>query len=519
MICPRCSVADLPTDTHECPLCGFTPSANVLLEQVIVDEAREAVQQALADRFQIERVHRLGQRSFVYVARDLTGDREVVLKVIPVTHLVDHELAKRFERQAGLAASLRHAHIAPVLSYGVARSFLWYSMELFGGRSLEEMLRETGTMELESCLRIAEQVGSALDFAHRRGAVHGNLKPSNILVDDHGWVRVIDFGINEVFGRPRPARGSAPVLHLPEYLAPEQFYARTAGASADQYAFGVVVYECLAGSVPFLGDSFEEVASLHATEPPPRLSDTRRDLPVSVMEAVGRALSKHPAGRFPTVLDFIAALSGTPRPAAPHGVAGPTPPASDTPVLVVDEPTRRVTPARVTLGSVVLAIMIGVGVLLWQPEWLAWTAPLLERARSMVAPETARNAAPQEPQWETLDPVTQFSTPAAEPASTEAPPDPVDLPPPVTLRPAPPTESAAAPVQPGRLFVNASPWGELYIDGQLIGNTPKADLALSPGRHTIRVLRDGFEPYERQIEVGPGQMVRLTGIVLVPRDR
>jgi serine/threonine-protein kinase len=355
--------------------------------------------------------------------------------------LVDHGLAKRFERQAGIAASLRHAHIAPVLGFGVARSFLWYSMEFFGGRSLEEALRETGAMELESCLRIAEQVGSALDFAHRRGAVHGNLKPSNILVDDRGWVRVIDFGINEVFGRPRPARGSAPVLHLPEYLAPEQFYSRSVGASADQYAFGVVVYQCLAGSLPFLGDSFEEVARLHAT------------------------------------------------------------------------------PARVTLGGVLVAFTIGVGLLLWNPEWFAWTAPLLEGARSMVAPETARNATQQGPQWETLDPVGQFGRPEPVPAVPDATADPVELPPRATVQPAPPAPTAAPPLQPGRLFVNASPWGELYIDGQFIGNTPKANLDLSPGRHTIRVVRDGFEPFERQLDVASGQVVRLTDIVLVPQDR
>lgn len=519
MICPRCSVAEIPLDTHECPLCGFTPSTNVLVEQAIVDEARQAVQQTLADRFRIERVHRLGQRSFVYVARELEADRDVALKVIPVTHLVDHELAKRFERHAGIAASLRHAHIAPVLSYGVARSFLWYSMEFFSARSLEEILREAGAMELESCLRIAEQVGSALDFAHRRGAVHGNLKPSNILVDDRGWVRVIDFGINEVFGRPRPARGSAPVLHLAEYLAPEQFYSRSVGASADQYAFGVVVYQCLAGSVPFLGDSFEEVARLHATEPPPRLSDVRRDLPVSVMEAVARALSKLPAGRFPTVLDFTAALSGAPRRTAPHDTVAPAPPPSDTPVLVVDEPAKRLTPARVTLGSVLLAITIAVALLLWNPEWFAWTAPLLDRARSMVAPEAARNATLQEPQWETLDPVSQFGRPATVPAAPEETADPVELPPRATVQTAPRAQTAAPPLQPGRLFVNASPWGELYLDGQFIGNTPKANLDLSPGRHTIRVARDGFEPFERQLDVASGQVIRLTDIVLVPRDR
>ena len=182
MICPRCSIADISEDTHQCPLCGFAPSGSVLVEPAH-DEILEAVQEALGDRYQIQAVLRLGERSFVYLANDLAHERLLALKVMPVAELVDHELAKRFEQRAAVAASLKHSHIVPVHTYGASRNFLWYAMEYVEGESLAEVLRTSGPMDLSTCLRMVEQVASALDHAHRQDVVHGNLKPTNIFID------------------------------------------------------------------------------------------------------------------------------------------------------------------------------------------------------------------------------------------------------------------------------------------------------------------------------------------------
>ena len=520
MICPRCSVADIPDDTHQCPLCGFAPSGNVIVEQPVVDEVLEAVQQALGDKYLIQAVLRLGERSFVYLAEEVARERVVALKVIPVANLVDHELAKRFERQAKQAASLAHAHIVPIYDFGTTRSFLWYTMEQVRGQSLAELLRASGPMDLETCTRLAEQVASALDYAHRREVVHGNLKPSNIFVDEQRWVRVSDFAVLDAFGRPAAPDSGAPVLHMPEYMAPEQFYARSAGASADQYAFGVVLYQCLAGSVPFLGDSFEEVARLHANEAPPRLSSLRADLPVYVMEAIQRSLSKVPAGRFPTILDFTSALSSGFGASAPRRSSASStavrPSAPQSAVLVVDGVGRRITIKRVLLGTLVLLVIAAAVLIGIQPSWLA---PALERARTAVAGALPGGGGDRggELEWETLDPITP-----AQPQQT------VDEPaePPAQAEPAQPTQvqtvetpqpSPAAPA-PGRLIVNSRPWGQLFIDGNLIGNTPQTDLALTPGTHVIRVERDGYLPFEQQIRITSGEVIRRTGIVLESRE-
>ncbi len=516
MICPRCSIAEIREGTHQCPLCGFTPSAGVLVEEPLVDETRDAVQRALADRYRIDAMERLGERSFIYRAWDLSADREVALKVVPVPNLVDHELAKRFERQVSQAAALRHVHVVSVLQFGTTRSFLWYTMELVHARPLSEVLRESGPMELDTCLRIAEQVASALDFAHRHGVVHGNLKPSNILVDERGWVRVSDFAVLDAFGRPREARSGTPVLHRPEYLAPEQFYARSVGASVDQYAFAVIVFQCLTGSLPFVGDSFDEVARQHANDPPPRLSTVRRDLPVPTMEAVQRALSKTPSGRFPSVLDFAAALSGSGRPTGVRAAPGSNAAASgDAPVLVVDQP-RRVTLKRVLVTTAAVAAVGLLGSAVALPD--AWRD--VSRRMSALVEGSAKGAA--EPRWETLDPVPQ-AAPSAElaPAVTEVGEDPI-----VPSDGGPPEPSAATEARtpepaaaPGRLVVNSRPWGRLVVDDSIVGNTPQPDVQLSPGPHTVRVERDGYVPFETQIRIRTGEVLRLTDIVLELRDR
>jgi serine/threonine-protein kinase len=521
MICPRCSVADISDDTHQCPLCGFSPSASVIVEQPVLDEVFQAVQQALADRFDIERVLRLGERSFVYVARELPGGRSVALKVVPVAELVDHEIAGRFERQAGLAAALNHSHIVPLYAYGTTRAFLWYSMEYVRGHSLAEWLRELGPMPLDVCVRVAEQVGSAIDYAHRRGVVHGNLKPTNIFVDDRRWLRVSDFAVAEVFGQPIGPGGRSRMVTRPEYLAPEQFYARSVGASADQYALAVILYECLSRSLPFVGDSLEEVARLHATEPPPRLSEVRPDLPVHVLDAFQRALFKEPAGRFPTALDFTSALSGGLQPRSTLGRSSAPPVTSSVdqpPLLVVDGSPWRFTVRRLLLGVMVLAILGIAATAMLGPELVSqFIARAKDAATSLVGGGDAAEADPL--RWETFEPVEAARPRITQAESLDAAQAPGTPTPPPASQQSQVTATPPPAVQPGRLFVNSRPWGELYVDGQRIGNTPQVGVTITPGVHLIRVVRDGFEPFERRVRVASGQEVRLTDILLEPLEQ
>ncbi len=510
MICPRCTIGEVSDDTGLCALCGFQPGVGVAVHRPVVDEVLETVQRELEGQFRINALLRHGTRSVVYVADELPSKRLVALKVIPLQRGMNPDLA-RFEREATLSASLSHSHIAQVLEFGRTEALLWYSMVYVKGHSLADLLRDSGPLELDACQKILEQVASALDYMHRRGVTHRNLKPSNILVDREDWARVSDPCVMDALAAP--GNRSRSVGGSPEYIAPEQFRARSAGPSVDQYALGVIAYECLSRNLPFVGDAPDEMEQLHRGAVPAPLGQLRPDLPPHVCDAVNRALSKTPGQRFPTVLDFAAMLRkdwvvATAEPLMPDGT-----PSSQSRVFVVDGNRGRLPIVRVALMSlVVLAIVIS-------SVWFKpWQMVLGSQSMSTPIPPPAANRILDRPaaRVETAQSV-EATTNEAEPTTALPLPEPTRQAPVTPQVPIQQTRSELPPVEPGKLIINATPWGQIYIDGELMGNTPKS-LTLPAGTHNLRVVRDGFVPFEREIQLGPGQQIRLTDIVLRARQ-
>lgn len=539
MICPRCSVGEISEQSHECLLCGFAPAAgeagtpSVMIETPVHSDPDAGVRHELEHQFRIEAPLHRGPLSVVYLARDAETDALVALKVIPRLPFLDAGLPERFQREAALAALLDHPHIVPVFRYGTTAALVWCSMELSNGRALGAVLRasEGKPMELRTCLRIVQQVASGLDYAHRRGVAHGNVKASNILVDEGGWAQLMDFGMLRAVGGVPALRAAAWPAGALDYLAPDYFAPRSlVGPSTDQYALAVLVYECLSGRPPFLATSVDDLVQRHHAAPPPILSALRPDVSLHVADAVSRAMSKLPQARFANILDFTAVLSGPagptpltsppprqkspPAPVPPPAAAGPqrpspspgaprrtAPPRTSTaPVLYVEEegggrqgpdPAHPLLPLKgrhraYAVGALLLTIGIGV-------TWWITTTPAAE---------------PESVQWERLEPLPLSPPPLspALPPTTGQPSQPVARPP-----------AASAPSKPppsGVLVVNATPWAELYVDGRLVGNTPVVDLPLPAGPHQLRLVRDGFEPYERRVVVAAGQTLRITNIVL-----
>lgn len=513
MICPRCSVADISPATGECVLCGYSPSANVAVDRIVADEVRETIQEELAGRFELKLLVRSGRRSLVYLARSVGDDRLVAVKLLPLQGPVDPELARRFQQEATVAMSVDHPHLVPVYDYGLSRSLLWYSMEAVSkGRSLDAILADTGGLEVAQGLRIVEQVASALDYLHRRGVVHGSLKPSNILVDLDGWVKVVDAAI--MYGISRA--GQDPDWDLspaPEYRAPEQHGPRAVGPAADQYALAVVTWEILTGSVPVRPTAeLPEESGQRRTPPAPLvLRDVRPDVPARVSSAVQRAMAPTPTQRFPTVLDFVAVLGGGRTPAA-SGALTPVAAATFRPdrnVVLLPDPDPRRRPL-VWGAGLLFALVLGLVLVLLVPRGDAprSTADGMVDAPPATVPRPPVRAAVDSPartQEVTVDAADGAAQPATSPTTGAA----------EVATPRPP---AAPPPEPALLSVNATPWGLLYVDGELIGNTPQLNLRLAPGAHLIRVEREGFAPAERRIELAPGQILRITDITLAPRS-
>jgi predicted Ser/Thr protein kinase len=686
MICPRCSVGEISEATQECLVCGFSRTGGVLVEANDWSAHDDPVLPSLERQFQVEGVLRRGAASRIYLARDQVTGRLCSLKVLPLTDAAPGTI-DRFKKDAQRAAALDHPHIVALSSFGATDGAVWYAMEYVQGRSLGDLLRTADRMDLKTCLRLVEQIASALEYGHRRGITHGNVKPSNVLVDPEGWARVADFGVNAAFGA-LPRR--QPELSIEEnfgHVAPERFgSAGEAGPAADQYSLAVLAFSCLARRPPFVGETMDAIARHHLEGPAPSLGETRPDLPPHVATTLARAMRRRPADRFAGVLDFVTALAGVPvaEPAtipvaepAPIPVAEPAPvpvaqpaPVPETepapiPVAARPVPVEAITPPapvpvpppkvvepepavavareipkveaaphlpllfversgagrgpetdddedevepQVKAGPAMLARdedaedredraaaeAAREPVLLWpaarepvspaaapesgterrnalfadgeQPKSGADVARAAAKVQQFMSrwqslPRTtrmgggaaaaaailllavvwwrvARGHEERGPDWVGGGPPAGFidsaprltgTRPVTRPQTETTPtrPTPVTGPStrPITVaqpdsaRPRPPVTPTLSANDPAHLFINATPWGLLFIDDRPMGNTPRADLQIPPGMHRIRITRDGYLPYETEIAIEAGETLKLTDIVLQERPQ
>jgi TolB-like protein/Flp pilus assembly protein TadD len=321
---------------------------------------------ALRDRYVLERELGRGGMATVYLAQDLRHDRPVALKVLhpELAHALGPE---RFLQEIKLAARLQHPHILGVLDSGEASTGesgggrLWFTMPYVDGESLRDRLRRERQLPLEDALRITTEVALALDFAHRHGVIHRDVKPENILLCD-GQALVADFGIGRALGMSAPGEGlteTGVVVGTPAYMAPEQAAGeRTLDGRTDIYSLGVVLYELLAGEPPHTGPTMQAVLARRFSGELPRVRQFRPSVPEQIEQALQKALALVPADRFATAAAFARALSGGTGTATAVSTTAAAPPrAAGT---TGTRAHRRPPLAAVTLG---LGILIGLGVL------------------------------------------------------------------------------------------------------------------------------------------------------------
>jgi serine/threonine-protein kinase len=245
----------------------------------------------------------------VYLAEDRRHGRKVALKIMR-PDVASTLGAERFLREVRLAAQLSHPHIVPLIDSGESDSVLFYVTPYAPGGSLADRLACDGRLPVADALRIAREVGMGLDYVHRSGYVHRDVKPANILFAD-GHALLGDFGIAyAVRDRDRESiTGAGVVIGTPEYMSPEQASGdRDLESQSDIYSLACVVYEMLAGTPPFAGNSARATMVRQVTETPAPLRALRPDAPATVERALARALAKDPRERPPTVPAFIDAL-------------------------------------------------------------------------------------------------------------------------------------------------------------------------------------------------------------------
>jgi eukaryotic-like serine/threonine-protein kinase len=265
---------------------------------------------ALADRYGILRELGAGGMATVYLAQDLRHDRRVAIKVLR-PELAAVIGAERFLAEIRTTANLQHPHILPLFDSGTADGFLYYVMPYVEGESLRDRLLREKQLPIAEAVRLASEVGSALDYAHRHGVIHRDIKPENVLLHD-GQALVADFGIALAASKAGGSRMTETGMSLgtPHYMSPEQAMGeREISARADVYALGAMTYEMLTGEPPFTGPTAQAIVAKVVTERPASIRRRRDTVPPEVEEAVLTALAKLPADRFATAAEFASAMS------------------------------------------------------------------------------------------------------------------------------------------------------------------------------------------------------------------
>lgn len=482
----------------------------------------------------------------VCAARDPARGGRVVLVSVIDRKALDEQAVAAVQRGLSWGRDIVHPHVVPVVEHGMTERLIWFATRGDLGRPLEALLGAEGRRSPSEALRLARQICSCLVLLHRGERSHGALCPSNILVDEKGRARIANLGVDAPVLRMRIRRGAGDPGEPAAYAAPEVLDGGAPTPAGDQYSAARILLECLHGS--------------HPAEVPP---------------ALARALSERPVDRFPDITAFLNGLAAEWATAAPRPVrrepvrppvvlvpAAPEPeeePEPEAEVVAGGGLVLRGAATLITAGGLFGAFLVGQtafagvesplarldrdtlpslqeesrsreGFLVYGPgdverDTASETSPRPRDGSRVEAPASAAGEARgrrASGSGEAEEPSRPAPTSTRPPASSETPPAQPQRDRPAMRPPAPADVSASgnetvAAERYGRLFMNAYPWGTVYLDGRRIGNTPIVDFPLRPGTYVVRVEREGFQAYEELVSVEPGGELRRTGIVLERR--
>ncbi|HEX9631264.1 MAG TPA: serine/threonine-protein kinase [Gemmatimonadales bacterium] len=271
------------------------------------------VRAAFAEFYAIDEELGRGGMACVFRARRRDDDATVAVKVIRPEISIGIGY-KRFRREIELLMRLDHPHILPLLETGEAGPFLYYTMPCAAGESLKARLVRTRHLPLADVLAVASQIGAALDYAHAHGVLHRDIKPENILWHEDRWM-LCDFGVARALeaAAPDSLSPSGMVIGTPQYMSPEQGTAgKQLDGRSDLYALGCVLYESLAGQLPFTGATPQAIIARHVKAPVPKLRLARPDVPEHVEAAIEWMLQKKPRARPRRASEAVERLATTP---------------------------------------------------------------------------------------------------------------------------------------------------------------------------------------------------------------
>jgi len=353
-------------------------------------------------RYQIKSELGRGGMATVYRAFDPSFDREVAIKVLPREMMHDPQFRARFEREIKMVAGLEHPSIVPVYDVGDEDGQPYFVMRLMTGGSLSDLISQ-GRIPLEDTARIVSKIAQGLAYAHKKGVIHRDLKPDNILFDDNDDPFISDFGVARLTESASSLTGSG-VIGTPAYMSPEQAQGTEIDSRSDIYGLGVIIYQMLSGSQPYSADTPMGVVIKHITEPVPEILSMIPSLPPDVDNLIKRAMAKDKTKRYSTAVELAKALN-----LIAFGSEGNFTSATNTGLRsglykTATQPSRKQAGLAVA-GVIVLVVIVGLFLLrnqLFTPQPIAPTLVPMPTATSTEIP--AATLAP------TLVPVTEAAS-------------------------------------------------------------------------------------------------------------
>ena len=301
MLCPSCGT-EVP-DAVFCGSCGVKMPRTP--EESPADPLKDALVSVVGSRYEVIRLLGRGGMAAVYLAREISLERLVAIKVLPPEIAITEEIRERFRREAKTAAKLTHPNIVPLYSFGDTDDMLYFVMGFVQGESLGEIMKRQGRIPEHTAREILSSIAGALEYAHKKGIVHRDIKPDNVLIDDEsGKPMLTDFGIAKALAGGGTLTEVGSIVGTPAYMSPEQAAGeRDIDGRSDLYSLGVMGYSMLAGHPPFDGDSVQAILAQHMTAEPAPLEDVA-DVPGKTAHAIHRCLAKDPADRWPSASAF-----------------------------------------------------------------------------------------------------------------------------------------------------------------------------------------------------------------------